>query len=226
MNQILFATRKKINLNRWKAILACLFLLTTCTVGHAQDAKVGSVAVMPFIKGEHPENIGETLNCPFAAICFENTDISPGAEERLTFMLNNILSDKLKEKLLPMDRVNHMYEAMKIDNETDTPAIFAQKLGKLLDAQYVAVGNVWRYKNRTGTALATDRPSSVAFSIYLIDIEKHELAWSATYDETQQALTENLLNALDFFKQGAKWLTADELAEYGMKKILKTFPLQ
>jgi hypothetical protein len=58
----------------------------------------------------------------------------------------------------------------------------------------------------------------------LIDIENHELIWTATYDETQQSLTENLLNAVDFFKQGAKWLTADEFVEYGMKKILKTFP--
>jgi hypothetical protein len=58
----------------------------------------------------------------------------------------------------------------------------------------------------------------------LIDIEKHELMWTATYDETQQSLTENLLNAVDFFKQGAKWLTADEFARYGLKKILKTFP--
>jgi len=48
--------------------------------------------------------------------------------------------------------------------------------------------------------------------------------WTGNYDETQQSLTENLLNVVDFFKQGAKWLTADEFAEYGMRKILKTFP--
>ncbi len=99
---------------------------------YGQDPPAPSGAIMPFVKGKDPEKIEQTLNCPYADICFENENI--------------------------------------------------------------------------------------------LDIDNHELIWTATYDETQQSLTENLLNALDFFKQGARWLTADEFARYGMQKILKRFP--
>ena len=225
MNRKLFMTGRNINFMGLKAIFTGMFLVMACSAVYAQDADVYTVAEMPFIRGENPENVDETLNCPFANICFENQNVLPGAEKTLTLMLYKILSGRLGEKLTPMDKVDRIYETMKINYATDTPATFAQALGKGLNVKYVVVGNVWRYKNRTGNALATEHPSSVAFSIYLIDVENHELAWSATYDETQRPLTENLLNIIDFFKQGAKWLTVDELAEYGMKKILKTFPV-
>lgn len=224
MNRELFITGGKIKFMGLRAIFAGMFLVMACSAVYAQDADKYTVAEMPFIRGENPENVDETLNCPFANICFENQNVLPGVEKTLTRMLYKILSDRFGEKLAPMEKVDQIYETMKINEATDTPATFAQAFGKALNVRYVVVGNVWRYKDRTGNALATDRPSSVAFSIYLIDVQKHELEWSATYDETQRSLTENLFNIVDFFKQGAKWLTADELAEFGMKKILKTFP--
>jgi hypothetical protein len=205
-------------------IFTSMVLLVLCPGIRAQDDASPSVAVMPIIKGKHPDKIEETLNCPYANICFEDTNIMPGADKTMTRKLYDILGVKLGNKLLPMDRMEYIYETMKINYAQDTPASFAQRFGQSLNVKFVVTGNVWRYKNRSGEAFASSRPSSVAFSLYLIDIENHELVWTATYDETQQSLTENLLNAVDFFKQGARWLTADEFAEYGMKKILKTFP--
>jgi hypothetical protein len=206
------------------AMFAVMLLLMLCPDAKAQDAGVPSIAVMPFVKGKFPEKIEETLNCPFANICYEEDNILPGAEQTLTRMLYDILSQTLGDKLLPMDRLEYVYETMKINYSEDTPKTFALRLGTSLNVRYIVAGNVWRYKNRSGNAFASSQPSSVAFSLYLIGIENHELVWTGTYDETQQSLTENLLNVVDFFKQGAKWLTADEFAEYGMRKLLKTFP--
>jgi hypothetical protein len=44
--------------------------------------------------------------------------------------------------------------------------------------------------------------------------------WQATFDKTQQALSDNILNAKEFFSMGARWLTADELARFGLKQVL------
>jgi hypothetical protein len=205
-------------------ILTSMVLLAICPVSQAQDAGEPSFAVMQFVKGKHPEKIEETFNCPYANLCYEDENILPGAAQNLTRMLHNILSNNLGDKIMPLDRMEYIYETMKINYAEDTPASFALRLGTSLNVRYIVAGNVWRYKNRSGEAFASSKPSSVAFSLYLIDIEKHEMVWTATYDETQQSLTENLFNAVDFFKQGARWLTADEFAEYGMKKILKSFP--
>jgi TolB-like protein len=224
MRVMKFSKWKKTVLKSFLGLFAGMLVLMACPVSQSQEAGEPSVAVMPFVKGKNPDKIEETLNCPYANICFEDQNILPGAEKTLTRMLQDMLRIRLDNKLVPADRMEYIYETMKINYAEDTPASFAQRIGKSLKVKYVVAGNVWRYKNRTGESFASSQPSSVAFSVYLIDVENHELIWTATYDETQQSLTENLLNAVDFFKQGAKWLTADELARYGLKKILKTFP--
>jgi hypothetical protein len=94
-----------------------------------------------------------------------------------------------------------------------------------LKVDYILTGNVWRYRERVGVSFSAEKPASVAFTLYLVHVETGKTIWSETYDKTQQALTENILNAPDFFKQGAKWLTAEELARFGIKKIMKNSPL-
>ena len=103
---------------------------------------------------------------------------------------------------------------------TDTPQSLAVALGRTLKADHVMVGIVWRYKERVGTAEASASPASVAFTLYLLNVQKGIPVWEATFDKTQQALSDNLLNAKEFFTMGARWLTADELARYGIEKVL------
>jgi hypothetical protein len=50
------------------------------------------------------------------------------------------------------------------------------------------------------------------------------MLWQAKFDKTQRSLSEDILDARAFFKKGAKWLTADQLARYGVNEIFKKFP--
>jgi len=50
------------------------------------------------------------------------------------------------------------------------------------------------------------------------------LLWSDSFSETQRSLSENLMVAKEFFEMGMRWLTADQLALYGVKELLKKFP--
>jgi hypothetical protein len=72
--------------------------------------------------------------------------------------------------------------------------------------------------------MASDTPATVAFVLYLVNVETGKKVWKRAFDKSQKALTDNVLEAKDFLKQGGKWLTAEELARFGLKKVLADFP--
>jgi hypothetical protein len=61
--------------------------------------------------------------------------------------------------------------------------------------------------------------------IYLIGFSSGKTVWKAKFDETQLPMTEDIRGAKELLKKGVKWLSADELARYGINEILKKFPL-
>jgi hypothetical protein len=69
---------------------------------------------------------------------------------------------------------------------------------------------VYRYEERVGGNLGVDKPAGVGFHMHLM--ENNVLKRVFTFDEDQQALSENLLNIGKFFRRGAKWLTVEELS--------------
>jgi hypothetical protein len=73
--------------------------------------------------------------------------------------------------------------------------------------------------------VAAETPASVGFAVYLIEVASGKMLWSDAFSETQRSLSENILQAKGFFEMGGKWLTADELALYGVKDMFKRFPL-
>lgn len=206
--------------------LAGAAFLIAATVGHAVEAGEKRIAVMPYIIGKHPETVEETFTCPYSSFCYDNDSLKAGADKTLTHMLQAMLNRDFSGQVISLDESAKAFEILKIDHATDSPKTVLLRLGEILAADYMMAGNVWRYKERVGTAFSVEQPASVAFALYLVDMKTKRLIWTDSYDETQQALTENLFNVKDFFKQGAKWLTADELARFGMSKMFENFPLQ
>ena len=103
----------------------------------------------------------------------------------------------------------------------DTPLSLAQRLGRALGATHIMVGNVWRFRERVGGSMGVETPSSVAFLLYMVDISTGAVVWKGTFNETQRSLSENILDAPAFFKRGAKWLTAEELARDGVNEMFR-----
>ena len=184
------------------------------------------IAVMPFLKGKKTEPLSEEEAYPLARLYYEKESLKDGAEKTMTKLLQEALRKKYGERMIPLRTAQETWEGLKNKNPAEPPSVIAQKTGAALQAQYVVLGNVWRFKERRGTALSAESPASVAFTIYLLNVESGKIVWRATFEKTQQALSDNLLSASDFFKQGAKWLTEDELARFGIKHILKKFPVR
>jgi hypothetical protein len=69
---------------------------------------------------------------------------------------------------------------------------------------------VYRYEERVGGNFGAEKPAGVGFHMHLM--ENKVLKRVFTFDEDQQALSENLFNIGKFFRRGAKWLTVEELS--------------
>jgi hypothetical protein len=103
---------------------------------------------------------------------------------------------------------------------SEAAELAAQEFG----ATAVLLGEVWRYRERVGEALGASRPASVGFELTLFQAPSGQKLWSARFDETQQALSENVLNARRYPGGGTRWLTAAELARWGAKAAADALP--
>lgn len=79
---------------------------------------------------------------------------------------------------------------------------------------------LYRFIERKGGNLAVEKPASVGFHMHLIDRD-NVLKKTYVFEETQQALSENLLSIGKFLRRRAKWITARELAEEGVNEGLQ-----
>jgi hypothetical protein len=182
------------------------------------------IGVMPFFKGSAGQTITESLVCPVCELVYDPQSLSPDCDKVLTQYVQEALEKKHGDRVLPQPLVAKTYAQLPFDDRRDTPLALSQKVGKILDAGSMVVGSVWRYRDRKGGASAVSDPASVAFALHLVDVRSGNIVWSRSFVQTQRSLSENILNAKAFFERGAKWLTADELASYGVKEILKEFP--
>jgi len=105
--------------------------------------------------------------------------------------------------------------------ESLPPAVEATRLRQIGQAVYadaVLTGRVQRYRERVGDEWGAKSPASVAFVLDLIDVRRGDIVWSASFDETQKSLSENIFAIGDIGQRGVRWLTADQLAQEGVRK--------
>jgi hypothetical protein len=85
----------------------------------------------------------------------------------------------------------------------------------------VLLGKVYRFREREGQALGASRAASVGYEVTLFEAPGGRRLWTSRFDETQQALTENIFNAQRYPGGGRRWLTAAELARWGAEGAAK-----
>jgi len=183
------------------------------------------IGVMPFYTGKYGGVITSNLSCNVCQLVYDPNSLDPDAGYYLANFVQDALKKRFGQKVAPLNESLDAYQQMSKDDLKDTIQTRAQKLGRTLNANLIVAGNVWRYKNRVGGSRGIQSPSSVAFAVYLIEVSSGNLLWKSAFSETQKSLSENVLEARSFFKQGAKWLTANELAQFGVNELFEKFPL-
>lgn len=98
-------------------------------------------------------------------------------------------------------------------------------IGRCMKVDLLVVPQILELRERAGGEIGVDQPARIVMDIFLVDVRNETLIGRSRYEETQTALTSNLLEADKFFKRGGKWITATELAREGMVKAVKELRL-
>ena len=214
------------NWTRCAAVMAgCLLLAVWVSgVAYAADEQKTSrrVAVIPF-QVVQPDEGTSTALCPVCGNAMSAGDVAEGGQ----IALEEIFTDKLRElagvELLPSERVAGVYRRISIDSLKQGHLQIIRRVGIELRADVVATGFVSRYRERVGYDYSVKRPASIAFEIHLISVSDGQTLWRGVYDRTQKSLMEDIFQASSFFKGGARWLTARQLAKLGVDETFQTF---
>ncbi|HTO53944.1 MAG TPA: hypothetical protein VMR50_11205 [Myxococcota bacterium] len=101
-----------------------------------------------------------------------------------------------------------------LQSETHLRVVDPDKADALLS------GTVRRYLERDGTSSGVRRPASVWIVLELRDAAGQSL-WTGTYEETQPALSDDVGSLPRAWERGFRWVTADDLAAYGVRELVR-----
>ena len=99
------------------------------------------------------------------------------------------------------------------------PEKAAAAVARRLKADAALFGLVSVYQERVGSRLGANPPATVGFEAKVVAADGQVL-WAGGYYERQRPMTEDLVG----FLQRWAFVTAAELAEYGVEEVLKDFP--
>ena len=189
---------------------------------HDRQEPIQVVAVAPFAVAQHlredPQRFGSS---------------SPEAVTRLLAQqVAESLSGRGARVVMAKD-VRRALEAAGISTHTGPggearllPPQAARVVAEKFGADALLVGELTRWAEREGQAAAATRGATVGFQVALFDAPGGQQLWSASFDQTQRPLSENLLAASRLPGGGTRWLTAEELARWGAQQTARQVPLQ
>jgi hypothetical protein len=185
---------------------------------------IETVVIVPF------ENLAERyepdtgVRSPISGRVFVTGPATAAADRFLTDLLVSHVRRDTAFEILPTD--DPAVNPNAFDEGRGRDAQRLERLsqnGRRLGADAVFAGHVYRFRERVGGGFSVESPASVAFEIYLIDCRQPRVLWSAVYDYTQQALSDNLFGLGNFWRRGGRWVTAAELATAAMEDIFDDF---
>jgi hypothetical protein len=97
----------------------------------------------------------------------------------------------------------------------------AKEVRDRLKVDGVLMGLVRTYREREGTRLGA-KPAAVGFEVFLVNPADGVVLWKGEFFEEQKPLTQDVVG---FFEKSGGFVTAEELAELGVQKVMETFPV-
>jgi hypothetical protein len=101
-----------------------------------------------------------------------------------------------------------------------TPESVGAAIATRLKADAALIGQVRVFQERVGSRLGANPPATVGFEVKAVASDGTVL-WVGNYYERQRPMTEDMMG---FLQRWGAFVTAEELARYGVDEILKEFP--
>jgi len=184
------------------------------TSSNLEGISIERIAVIPFQIGKTPEKQPS----------FKSTTVAPGAQEVITSLFQQGLSDISHYHLASPLNVKKVLEEV----GTGTGLASFEKikfLGERLRVEGVVIGLIDMYEERKGTKYGIESPAAVGFVAQFYRVKDGMLLWEGSYYERQKSLMEDVRTFFLFFKRGGKWVTAKELTKFGVHQLIKEFPI-
>ncbi len=191
----------------------------------ADASMVKTVLVLPFTDMSLVYGLDQGVRSPISGQAFITGPVEADACQFLTEKVTRFLGEQ--SPFTPVPYEDAQGAIAQVLNQKHSSMLSMEsvcQVGQSLGVDGIVVGHVYRFRDRVGKAYSVDTPASVAFDVHLVRVNEKRILWSGRYDETQKALSDNLLHFPKFIKRGGAWVTAQKLASTGLDKALENFP--
>lgn len=183
------------------------------SMGELAPPDVGSSEIRPSFS----ESAGPVPHRPHAS----RVSVPLGAEAKVTDMVYANLKLRPGLKTLSPNEVAQALTQKGIKPSTMKAQQLAQELGEALSLDAVVVGQIRVFRERDGQKWGAI-PAAVGFDVQVLHAKNGTVVWMGDYFEEQKSFTEDFKG---MFERGGKYLTAEELARSGVKKVMDRLPL-
>ena len=187
----------------------------------------GKLLILPFkdMSAIYGENV--SVRCPLCGNIFMTGEVIDDAEDILTQSLISLMESRKGVELIPSGQAQGVWsEMLSRDEDRLSERDQIVETGRILGADTVMAGYVYRFRERIGTRYAADSPASAAFGVHLVDVASRRILWIGHFDETQPSLLENLFKIGTFLKRKGAWITVNKMAVSALEDMLKTLVTQ
>ena len=202
-----------------KLTFLIFLLLASCSIGAGnlqsrrtadlESRRIRRIAVLP----PNEEVVAQPRAIPGTS---EPRNPDRDAPETLTRIIYSVMAAMPNWQIVSDNEVREISQGVSLAPDSER----LRRIGEMVYADAVIVGHVRRYRERVGDEWGAKSPASVGFVLDLIDVRRGDIVWSASFDETQKSLSDNIFALGDVTRRGFRWLTADQLAQEGVKKAV------
>jgi hypothetical protein len=186
--------------------------------------RVENIVVVGFKVALSEKEAPGLFRCPLCGALFMAEPVPDKAAEEMSVDLFDHLSKVKAYSLISPEQAKGVCSTILSQNLTIGVIDMLKETGRSFGSDAVLFGYIYRWRERIGTQYGVTSPASVAFDLHLLSPESGSILWKGSFNKTQLSLAENVLDLSTFIRSRGKWLTARELAQIGLEKLMKNSP--